>query len=256
MLIYEKYVEETVDGNTVLVRHLYGTDANIPAIDDDQLTYKDNDGDVITPTLTDTYVDGGSANNIQKIKIISEDSLNGKALNVFIGDECVVGELEEKTITAIEITTNPTKTAYYVGDALDLTGMVVEATYVDGDKATITDYTSSPANGSTLSEAGDVTVTISAGGKSDTIDVTVTAVVLTSIEVATEPTKTTYNINETLDLTGMVVKAVYTNGDKETLASTDYATSPADGDTLDTTGEVTVTVTYEEKTTSFKVTVE
>lgn len=67
---------------------------------------------------------------------------------------------------------------------------------------------------------------------------------LTDILV-TAPTKTTYNAGETLDLTGMEVKAVY-NGDSsnaQVLAS-GYTVSPANDAVLNTVGVNRVTVTY------------
>lgn len=46
----------------------------------------------------------------------------------------------KKAVTSLEITTPPTKIDYVEGDSFDKTGMVVTATYNDGDKAVITDY--------------------------------------------------------------------------------------------------------------------
>ena len=69
-------------------------------------------------------------------------------------------------VTSIAITTAPTKTAYSVGDTLDLTGMVVTASLSGGTGATkvVTDYTASPANGATLT-AEDTKVTVTYEGK-------------------------------------------------------------------------------------------
>lgn len=169
MLIYEKYVEETVDGNTVLVRHLFGTDANVPAVGDEQLVYEDADGDVITPVDGDTYVDGGSANGIQRIKRLSDD----KAVNVLLDDEVIIGEVAEKVVKSIKVKTKPTKLTYAVNETLDLTGMVVQATYEDGDKENVDGYTTDPADGATLDTTGDVTVTVTYEEKTTTFKVTV-----------------------------------------------------------------------------------
>jgi len=84
-----------------------------------------------------------------------------------------------------------------------------------------------------------------------------TPVVLTSIAVTTPPDKITYTTGETLDLTGLVVTAAYSDGSTHTV--TGYDTSPAEGTTLDTAGTVTVTVSYTEdgvtETDTFDVTV-
>ena len=179
MLIYEKYVEEEIDGETVKVRHLFGTMGNLPANDDAQLTYKDNDGDTITVEPTDMYVDGGSKEGIQYInRLYTEDEeAKEERLNVFIGDKCVVGKVEEKNIVSIEVTTLPTKSSYSTGETLDLTGLEVTGTFADGDVAVLTtnDYTTSPVNGATLSTQGDVTVTVTAGEVTDSFVVEVTA---------------------------------------------------------------------------------
>jgi len=73
---------------------------------------------------------------------------------------------------------------------------------------------------------------------------------VSSIEVTTKPTKTSYNIGDTFDKTGMVVTAKYNDGTEE--AVTGYSTS---GFSSTTEGEKTITVTYKEKTADFKVTV-
>jgi hypothetical protein len=76
---------------------------------------------------------------------------------------------------------------------------------------------------------------------------------VSSIAVTTMPTTTSYTTGQTLNLTGMVVTA--TMGDGSTKTVTGYTTSPASGATLSTAGTQTVTVTYENKTTSFTVSV-
>jgi hypothetical protein len=92
-------------------------------------------------------------------------------------------------------------------------------------------------------------------------DVTITAefedkpVVLESIAVTSQPAKTTYDVGETLDLSGLVVTATYSDG--TSTAVTGYTATPADGSTLDTEGTISITVSYTEgnvtKTTTFDV---
>lgn len=80
-------------------------------------------------------------------------------------------------------------------------------------------------------------------------DVTITAefedkaaVTLSSIDVTTPPTKVAYTVGDTLDLTGIVVTAQYS--DDTTAAVTGFTTDPAAGSTLDTVGTITITVSY------------
>jgi hypothetical protein len=82
-------------------------------------------------------------------------------------------------------------------------------------------------------------------------------IVLDSIAVTTEPDITIYTEGETLDLTGMVVTATYSDG--STAVVTGYVTDPAEGGALNETGQQMIIVSYTEdsvtKTTSFYVTV-
>lgn len=72
-----------------------------------------------------------------------------------------------------------------------------------------------------------------------------------SIAIKTEPTKTEYYVGDTLDTTGMVLTVTYDNATTEDVEN-GYTVSPSE---LSTAGTQTVTVTYEEKTTTFQVTV-
>lgn len=63
-------------------------------------------------------------------------------------------------LSSIAITTAPTTTSYTAGETLNLAGMVVKATYDNGDVKAVTGYTTSPAAGSTLS-AGTTSFTVS-----------------------------------------------------------------------------------------------
>lgn len=86
-----------------------------------------------------------------------------------------------RMLSSIAVTTNPTKTSYYKGDTLNLAGMVVTATYNSGATEAVTGYTTSPANGSTLSSFGSVTVTVlyTENGTTKTATFTITVSVKT-----------------------------------------------------------------------------
>lgn len=75
---------------------------------------------------------------------------------------------------------------------------------------------------------------------------------LSSIAVTTPPAKTSYQVNETFDKTGMVVTATYS--DNTTAAVTDYTLSIGEN-AFTTAGETTITVTCQGKTASFQVNV-
>lgn len=48
--------------------------------------------------------------------------------------------VKSKSPTALSIASNPTKTNYYIGDEINLSGLVVKATYDNGTTANVTDY--------------------------------------------------------------------------------------------------------------------
>jgi len=164
--------------------------------------------------------------------------------------------------TGLEIVTAPTKTAYKAGETLTMSGISVKANFSDDTSEDVTDeVTFSPAVGTTLYESTKaVTVSWSYGGVatySVNQAITVTRV-LSSISITTQPSKTSYYKGDTLDLSGMVVKATFNSGATEDITSL-CTTSPASGATLSTLGTQTVTVSYTEngvtKTASFTVTV-
>lgn len=94
--------------------------------------------------------------------------------------------------TKIEVTSNPTKTAYIVGDQFDPVGMVVKATFADGSTAIITDQVDYSPKTMTY---GTTSVVVSAtiGGQAYTASVAVT---VSRIKVSAVPTQSgtlTYN---------------------------------------------------------------
>lgn len=168
----------------------------------------------------------------------------------------------DKIPTGIEVTTAPTKTSYKAGEKINLSGMVVKANFSDGSSQDITSQcTFSPSAGTTVYEdTTKINVTWIWDKMNITYQtsqtITVTRV-LSSIAIITQPTKRNYTTGETLNLTGMVVKATFNSGNSAVVTS--YTTSPANGSTLNTTGTITVTVSYSEngvtRTASTTVTV-
>lgn len=236
-------------------------------------------------------------------------------------------------LVSIAINKMPDKTAYFVGETLDTTGLQLMLTYSDGS----TSYVNSQftTSGFISTSAGTKTVTVSYQGKTTTFNVTVntpsislsstsksmtagdtttltatttpsgqtvtwtssntsvatvsggtitaksagTAIItakftyngitysktcnvtvtsapnpeptLSSISIATKPTKTTYEIGESLNISGLTLKLSYSDGSTETVSS-GFTTS---GFNSTTAGIKTITVSYSDKTTTFNVTV-
>ena len=158
--------------------------------------------------------------------------------------------VQNVTLSGIAIASNPTKTSYFVGDTLDATGLKLTATYNNGTTQTITGgFTCTPT---ALSTAGAQTVTVNYGGKTATFTVNVQDVTLSGIAIASNPTKTSYYVGDTLDTTGLKLTATYSNGTTQTITSGFTCTPTA----LSTAGVQTVTVNYGGKTATFTVSVE
>ena len=80
----------------------------------------------------------------------------------------------------------------------------------------------------------------------DTFEVTEN---LTGIEIASAPSKTVYDIGESLDVSGLKLRLKYNSGRTETVAGD---TSMCSGFDSSSAGEKTVTVSYRGFMTSFK----
>lgn len=159
------------------------------------------------------------------------------------------------TFDSIKVT-DPLQTEYKVGEDLNTEGMVTTAVYSDGTTREISKEAYS-VTGYDKNTAGDQKVTVTYAGKTDTFTVTVKKdgqepekPFLTGIKI-TDPIKTEYKIGEELDLTGMTVKAVYSDG-KEAEITEGYSVEGFDSKTA---GEKEIVVTYQGKTAVFRVNV-
>ncbi|MEE3450018.1 MAG: bacterial Ig-like domain-containing protein, partial [Acutalibacteraceae bacterium] len=152
-------------------------------------------------------------------------------------------------VTSIAVTTQPTKKSYYIGEALDTTGIKITATYNNGSTKDVT--SSVTYSGFDSSTAGEKTVTVTYQGITTVFKVNVIALAVTSIAVTNQPTKTSYYVGDKLDTAGIRITATYNNGStKDVTSSVTYS-----GFDSSTAGDKNVTVTYEGKTAVFTVTV-
>ena len=164
-----------------------------------------------------------------------------------------------KSLSSIAVTSAPTKTSYYEGEFLDLTGIVVTATYSNGDTLNVTSSCAfSPANGATLTSANtSVSITYAEAGVTKTTSQAIAVKALSSIAITTPPTKIDYTKGDTLDLTGIVVTATF--DDSSTSDVTALCTfNPADGDALtlnDSSVAVSCTIGTQTKTATQSITV-
>ena len=149
-------------------------------------------------------------------------------------------------VESIEVAQLPAVTEYYVGDAFDPSGLVVEAVDNKGGRHTLTedDYVLS---GYELDQAGSVTITVTYDGKETKFDVNVKEkqepepeITLKSLEI-TKTGKTEYKTGEEFSAEGMEVTVYYTDGSSKVI--TEYDVSGFDSETA---GSKTVTISYTE----------
>lgn len=162
-------------------------------------------------------------------------------------------EVDLMITSSVAVTTQPSKTTYFIGEAFDPSGMVVTATFAD-------DTTENVTNGCTFSptsiskDTTAITVNYQRAGIQKTASVPVTVRVLSSISITTPPTKTAYKYGEIFEPSGMVVTAHYTDG--QSRAVTGYTFSP---NTALGMSNTTITISYTEgdvtKTTTQAITV-
>ncbi|MEE1066432.1 MAG: bacterial Ig-like domain-containing protein, partial [Acutalibacteraceae bacterium] len=202
-------------------------------------------------TVKATY-NNGTTEMIEDYTVTGFDSMTAgqKTITVEYNGKTATYNVTVKVIelVSIEIVTPAEKTEYFVGDAADYTGLTVKATYNNGTTAMIEDYT---VTGFDSMTAGQKTITVEYNGKTAAYNVTVKAIELVSLVIATNPAKTTYYTNEVFDATGLTLTATYNNGTTAEITE-GFVVGAVD---MTTEGTKNVTVTYEGKTVSFNITV-
>ena len=166
-----------------------------------------------------------------------------------------------KTLSEIEITHAPDVTEYTVGDSLDISGLTVIAHFSDKSDLDVTDVCTYSPRIFEVSGPQDVTVSYTFEDVTKTTSFMVTvesapeAVTLTSIELVSAPTKLGYVVGDSLDTTGLSVKAHFSDR-SELDVTDDCICSPK---VFEVSGSQNVTVSYTfndiTKTTSFAVAV-
>ena len=175
-----------------------------------------------------------------------------KSIEGTLGKQITKGELElrigynpppiygTRTPVSLAVTTPPTKTVYEAGDSFDKTGMVVTVTYDDESTREVTNYNCSPV----VLSINDTYVTISYREMMTTVTTTQPVTVknlLKKIQIITPPTETAYEIGDTIDLTGMVVYAFYSDGSSHEISN--YSYSPH---VVSSASDTEVTISYTE----------
>lgn len=177
MLVYEK----KVDG----VRHLFGTINNVPSDSDNQLVYKDADGDAVEPSLSYQYFDNGQggitmvdAEGVETFLGVNIKKANNDIVNIIPGGSYTPAT---KVLKSIAFTKAPTKTEYVAGDTIVTTGCQVTATWATGETSKVTTSCSFTPTEALTVEDTVITASYTYDG------VTKTATTPITVEAAPEP---------------------------------------------------------------------
>lgn len=199
------------------------------------------------------YYNDGSSQNITNFDTSLED---GASFTVS-GKICVIitysGEytsfdidVYDVAITDIVLNTENVKKEYFQNETLDLSGLIVIANYNDGSKKIINDYSVYPTKESSFETVGKTIITISYDNKVSTFEINIIETSVIDIVLNTDNIKKKCYQGDSLDLSGLIVTANYNDGSQKEI--TDFKTS-----ILNKTDNITVTVTYENKSKSFTI---
>lgn len=162
-------------------------------------------------------------------------------------------EVTSPTLERIVVDDSRIKKQYNEGDLLDLSGLQVKAFYSDHTEKVITNYTTNPQDRSQLATSGMIKVTVEYQGKTAEFEINV-APKLIGMKI-TNPDIIAYKKGEQLDLTGLKVEAIYSNGEEVEIPKTDYEIDIEEGEILEEVGEKEITIKYQEMEKSFIITV-
>ena len=186
-------------------------------------TFDDGSKKTVTPSYDKNYT------------FTEEDAIKGTKdflLSYTSGGITVTATLtvEIMELDKIEITQKPHKLNYHCGETLDLTGMIVTATYSNGKTKVIKDYTVSQVGPFTIADFDytykDIVISYSENGVVCTDAFTVNLVYPKKVKIIAPPEKTTYNVGESFDPTGMIVSVEYSDGSEHETNAYTFSSKP------------------------------
>ena len=208
--------------------------------------------------LTDGVIEAVYVSGKTELINITEDMITGfdssvtgeQTITVAYGGQTAtftVNVSQRPAVTGIEITSEPDKKEFLVGESFDFTGAQVKISYED-NTSVIRNVTVDMATGANNNELGEQTVYVTLYGFTDSFKITVSELTLVSLNIETLPNKLVYLEGEALDTTGLSLYAKFNDG--RTVAVTNgYAVSGYSEEA----GTHTITVKYLKLTTSFEV---
>jgi len=196
-----------------------------------------------------TYSDGTVA-EIKDYDVTVQPTVAGYLVTVSCGDISAQAEIKPSApyVVKVEIAQMPNKTVYYVGEEIDLTGLIVRVYMSNGKTIDISrGYNALDFDSST---PGVKKVTVGYASYTGQLEVEVIEKVIPErMEIDELPLKTTYYVGEELDLTGLAMCLVYSDGSRDGLLEE----AIFEGFDSDTPGIKTITVISGEFTATFEV---
>ena len=177
------------------------------------------------------------------------DQKGEQTITVTVGEQSATFKVNVYGVKAIAVKTQPTKKSYRAGEAFDPAGLSVAKVY-DNDEEVLLKSDEYTISGYNAEQKGDQTITVTAGELTDTF--TVNVIGRKSLYIKTAPKKVRYTVGEDLDLTGIEVYQVYDDDSEELLAADKYIAS---GYNKETVGPQEITISANDQTISFNVTV-
>ncbi len=135
-------------------------------------------------------------------------------------------DVKNAELSELEISKLPEKMVYFIGEKLDLAGILVYAKYSDGNRVRLMPDEYSVSN-FVADTPGEKEVIISHKGEKAVLKVTVKEKELIGIEITSYPV-TTFYTGEDLTYTELEVSKVYDNQEKEVLVENEYKVDASD----------------------------
>jgi hypothetical protein len=188
---------------------------------------------------------------------ITQDMLSSYELR-YPGEQIITINFEGQSVSfpitvvalsSLSVKQLPSTLAYKQGDTLDLTGLVVVATW-EGIGSEQIAVDGNNISGFDTNVIGQQVITITAGGFTTSFTVTVKG--LMTLQVSTPPNKRLYNYGENLDLSGLVVVGTFSDYSQERIPIRASYISNYDSYKA---GEQTVVITIYGRRALFMVTV-
>lgn len=219
----------------------------------DKLTYKEGENLNISGIMVKAVYTDGSEKAVTDFMISGFESVEGThsvTVTYMEKTSSFIVTVTAKELVGIEIESEPEKKIYKQGEGFSPKGLKVNGIYSNDTKSAIDDYYLNNIEGFSKT-AGTKTIEVEYKGFKKYFTVEVSEKYVKDIEITKLPEKTSYVIGQELDLSGMVVEAVYDNGISEKITA--YS---AGGYNPQTEGEQEIKIGYSGIYKSFNVNVE